>query len=77
MVMKLNRDMKTEVVELQIAAQHWEEKCIELRAMNATLAEDLSSVSRDCSVTIAELRASLGEASRELLALKARLSKYE
>lgn len=90
MTHKRNRDLKTEVVELQLAAQHWEQKYLEAKRLPvcngrcAALTAELdaragvsSRVNAMHAAEVAELRASLGEASRELLALKERLSKYE
>lgn len=79
MTNRKNRELKNEVVDLQLAAQQWEEKYIEAMRRPVCTGRCASS-----SAEAEELRVSLGEASRELMAsqahvrrLQERLSKHE
>jgi hypothetical protein len=64
-----NRDLKAELVEMQLAAQAWEDKYIaSLRA-----AEELRSELNFRTAKETELRIELGQASREIAAVAASL----
>lgn len=78
MTHRKNRDLKAELAEAQIAAQNWEDRFIEASA-EAQRARNLSNqYSRDYdgqSRLVVDLRAELGQASRELMALQASIHK--
>jgi hypothetical protein len=56
MTHKKNRDLKAELVEMQLAAQHWEEKHNEVRAELGQASAEL----RAQAAEVARLRALLG-----------------
>jgi hypothetical protein len=68
---KHKRDIKAELVEAQLAAQQWEQRFVETRDEVERLRQERVAIdahSRDLIAKVAELRAELGQASRELLA---------
>jgi hypothetical protein len=71
-VSKHKRDIKAELVEAQLAAQNWEQRFVEARdeveRMRRERIAIMAAHRRELSATVAELRAELGQASRELLA---------
>jgi hypothetical protein len=72
MVHRKNRDLKAELVEMQLAAQTWEEKFNEAQAtiaLKQQAAEHFSREATQLERTVDELRADLGQASRELIAV--------
>ena len=69
MTHRKNVDLKAQLAEAQLAAQNWEDKFIEA----AATADASGCEWRKAEATIAELRAELGQCSRELLAVSAQL----
>lgn len=66
MTMKRNRDLKAELGEAQIAAQNWEQKWAETEALRQNAVNYWVGQNT-------ELRAELGQASRELMAVSEQL----
>ncbi len=69
MVHRKNHDLKAELVEMQLAAQQWEDKYLKEVAWSA----EVKAANDGLADTIVELRAELGQASRELLAVTEQL----
>jgi hypothetical protein len=72
MTHRKNRDLRAELVEAQLAAQQWEQRFVEARDEVERMRREhiaiMAAHRREMSATVAELRAELGQASRELLA---------
>jgi hypothetical protein len=76
MVHRKNRDLKAELGEAQVNAQLWEDKFIEAQQLIGELRVDCSTRDRLITqhwTTIVDLRAELGQASRELMAVSEQL----